>query len=642
MKSRPEKGMRLGRRGLLTSLLAFSVLVGADTAKATAISQWVGKSTLDAVRDFGADPTKTADSATAFNNWISVMTAGGFQGKLILPGGQFKIGSSLTFPTGTQGIVLEGGGATFQDPLNGHGATVIQNQTVLHWAGAAGGTMITGVGQLGLTMRNLTLNGQITSGANRCGLFFECGYDVTAANGSGEGIVEGCSFYHATTCYQMGTVSTDNDGADWLFHKNQYWDIDVCLRLFSSQNVNFNSNSQSFVNCGAAVLGILGGSYKSSVDDWFGCGFGNSATTSAFTGVIDNGSGSNGHLLTVTSHTGASLVPGMTVVGAGVNAGAYIVSQNSGTTGGNGVYTLAMPASIDQHVTSESMSAGYYFHTLVGMADGSETFTIENARPEGGSKGFANLQGGQAHAVFINFAEAQSSQTFVQVILAGVIGQFVGGRLASNDPTHAAPFVVVTTGAGAQMGGVQFNGTQFDGSVTTWDIASWIGRTFGSVRASYAVENCTYGANGNLLKAPNNHSHLQDGPVFLYVQATTNVTFQMATDGGGSAGYFAQAALPNDATTTFRATFILRKSDGSVAASFVREVVFNNVGGDFGATNAVLNSQTIGTDYNPSSWAISPAIVAGNGGVYGTVAGIAATTLNCGLELTMDGDGFNP
>lgn len=605
-----------------------------------ATNSYAGNSILDPVKDFGADPTGTIDSATAFNNWITAMTTGGFRGKLSLPGGNFKIGSTLAFALGTQGIILEGAGSTWEDPWTR--SSVIQNQTVLTWTGVAGGTMISGTGQLGLALKNLTLVGQASSISNRAGRLVEVAYDATAANGSGDMTVEHCTFWHAASCYGMGAVSTDNDGADLYFFKNQYWDIDQVLRLYSNQNVNYNTKSESFVACGAAVLGLFGGHYYADVNDWFGCGFGNAATTSTITAKIDNGSGSAGTLLTVTAHSGANLVVGMTIVGPGVFAGTFITSLGTGS-GGNGTYNLTIPSALTQNISSIGMTAGYYVHSLLGLADNSAVVDFHGGRIEGTTKGFANLQGGQGHAGYWNVEECQANQTFVQVIHAGVMGKWVGGRMASNDATHAAPFCVLTTGAGQQMGGMVFDTAQFDGSGTAFDIDAWVGRTFGASRAQVALDFCTYGANGLLFKLPNQHSHLQQGSSFQYIQTTTTGAVNMAMDGARGSGYWNETVLPSDATNGILATWIGRKSDGSVACQFIRQYVFNNVGGDFGATpGTLLNTQTIGTDYNPGAVYTAPSLNAGNGSVYGTVTGRAATTDNWGLKLEMIGEGFNP
>jgi len=63
--------------------------------------------------------------------------------------------------------------------------------------------------------------------------------------------------------------------------------------------------------------------------------------TASFQGYIDNGSGSAGNTLTVTSVSAGTISPGQLVVATSIQPATFITGQTSGTTGGAGVYTVS-------------------------------------------------------------------------------------------------------------------------------------------------------------------------------------------------------------------------------------------------------------------------------------------------------------
>lgn len=76
------------------------------------------------VRDFGADPTGVADSATALNNALAALTGTG--GLIYFPPGKYRFNSAISFnlPAGIFSVALVGAG---------------QDNTILFWPSAAGG-----------------------------------------------------------------------------------------------------------------------------------------------------------------------------------------------------------------------------------------------------------------------------------------------------------------------------------------------------------------------------------------------------------------------------------------------------------------------------------------------------------------------
>lgn len=86
------------------------------------------------------------------------------------------------------------------------------------------------------------------------------------------------------------------------------------------------------------------------------------AGTSSFTGSIAN------NVLTVTGAVTGTIYPGTTITGANVATGTQIVSQISGTTGGDGTYAVSIPG---QTVASTTISGTYGILTVGGTVAGS-------------------------------------------------------------------------------------------------------------------------------------------------------------------------------------------------------------------------------------------------------------------------------
>lgn len=114
------------------------------------------------------------------------------------------------------------------------------------------------------------------------------------------------------------------------------------------------------------------------------------ATDAAFTASI------TGFNMTVTAISQGALAPGQVVTGVGVTAGQAIVSQTSGTTGGQGVYVV----SDTQTVSSEVMNSGA---ATVSYDSTSGGFVIKGGTPGTvGTIGFAS--GGMAAPLLLTAA----------------------------------------------------------------------------------------------------------------------------------------------------------------------------------------------------------------------------------------------
>lgn len=85
------------------------------------------------------------------------------------------------------------------------------------------------------------------------------------------------------------------------------------------------------------------------------------ASTNSFTGSITD------NILTVTGGITGVIRPGTTISGTGVAAGTKIVSQNSGTAGGVGTYSVDIP---NQTVASTAISGTYGTLTVGGTVTG--------------------------------------------------------------------------------------------------------------------------------------------------------------------------------------------------------------------------------------------------------------------------------
>lgn len=89
------------------------------------------------------------------------------------------------------------------------------------------------------------------------------------------------------------------------------------------------------------------------------------AATSSFTGSIAD------DVLTVTGAVTGTIYPGTTISGTGVASGTQILSQTSGTTGGDGTYLVSIP---EQTVASTTISGTYGVFTAASGLTG--LFTV--------------------------------------------------------------------------------------------------------------------------------------------------------------------------------------------------------------------------------------------------------------------------
>lgn len=110
---------------------------------------------------------------------------------------------------------------------------------------------------------------------------------------------------------------------------------------------NFVDGSVSFAAAGAPPTAVVTGSVA--------------ASTFAVTGSI------TGNVMTVTNVTSGTVVPGATISGTGVASGTQVVSQLSGTPGGNGTYAVSIA---EQAAASTTINGTYGTMTVTGVTSG--------------------------------------------------------------------------------------------------------------------------------------------------------------------------------------------------------------------------------------------------------------------------------
>ena len=172
------------------------------------------------------------------------------------------------------------------------------------------------------------------------------------ANNSGSGPVSG--FVHReqqglfTVYLQEVTMAQPPGFPTTLFSGGGFWVVNrgsgeatVGMKAYA----NFVGGAVSFAATGSATTAATGSA--SSI----------AAETSSFTGsIVDN-------LMTVTGAVTGTIYPGTTISGTNVASGTLVVSQASGTAGGDGTYYVSIP---DQSVAAGTTISGTYGLLTVG------------------------------------------------------------------------------------------------------------------------------------------------------------------------------------------------------------------------------------------------------------------------------------
>lgn len=637
------------------------------------------------------DPAGVNPSTTGIASALTDFTTGAKTGQLRWDAGTY-LTTQQTFPAGSQGFRLEGDGAIYVD----HWVRTPVNETLVIYTGTAGGTLFSTAGVAGHSVRDISFSGQKTSGSARAGILYSCLFQSGYPSGSHifENVT---FFHAAVGIqYGALTTDDDCANALFLMNQWWDVDICARFACVQNVDYNFHNpdavfcgslvngilgghvyiTDGDFAGCGktnwnsaASFTGAISGTTLTAsgsisgtiaVGQWvvgpgvkagtqitaLGSGSGGAGTytinktqtvgSEAMTSVapkVQFTGSISGTTLTVTGTPVGLLTVGMTIEAAGVNPGTMITAILTGT-GGAGTFSIS---GVSQTVASESMTAGNWVITLGSLGPNTAVLDARGIRIEVagavGTMGVANLQGGQGHALFTSFEECQANQGCTQFFFGGVVATFENSRLVTNDPTHAFPCIVTSTGGGQQQGGVICRGVQFDGT-TVWDPAAWFGRGFGAFRSLWMVEHCTFGSAGKELPVPDSHSHLVHGKAFCSVQSTSATGFGAGLFGNRT-GYWDDPVLPSDAASSVKVTTTARKSDGSVSARFVRIIQFKNIGGDFG-TNTIEDTATPFADYNPGSWVAAPTFAAGNGSIWASCPGNASQTINWGVTYELE------
>jgi len=228
------------------------------------------------------------------------------------------------------------------------------------------------------------------------------------------------------------------------------------------------------------------------------------------------------------------------------------------------------------------------------MGDNRSIHEIRGLRLEQGCKNI--IRGGGIGSIHVTgYEEAQSNQSATMVNISGPSLHIDGGRIITKG--LSTPHFYISRFSGGQNGSLFVNNVHFD--TDTFNINEWVQVELNR-SIPYKITNSRYGQSGNLL-IPDQSSHLVYGTVRHYITTTDASNTYTLLDGGYRArGPHNICALPIDTVSTVEVT-VTAKSTTGVYASFKRRVVATNTGG---TTSVIINSQTIGTDYNPNSWGV--------------------------------------
>lgn len=251
-----------------------------------------------------------------------------------------SVGPSVTGIIATLGAITGGAayvpGTYTNVPLTGGTGSGAQATIVVNGGGAVSSVVITSVGAGGYTAADvLSASNTNLGGAG-------AGFSIPAAT---------VNTYSLVTTIQQNNFLID--------HANQIPIVSLTCALNTLSDLTLGGIT-NIVHTGGAIPMIIfyGDFVKGSTavaNVHRGDGFaGNmtSATSSTFTAVISNGSGSPGNILNVSSAvTGTPLAVGTIIAGTGVTLGTRIIALGSGT-GGTGTYTVSAFA----NTASEAMT----------------------------------------------------------------------------------------------------------------------------------------------------------------------------------------------------------------------------------------------------------------------------------------------
>lgn len=231
------------------------------------------------------------------------------------------------------------------------------------------------------------------------------------------------------------------------------------------------------------------------------------------------------------------------------------------------------------------------------------THKISRGRLENNCKQVARLKGAYTEMLIEGLTEAQGNQSSTLFQVLGSSLTMIGGKLITRDATGANPTFVLgqDPSGGGGLPSVNLYRVKLD--ATTFNLSDWFGTNSPNVIPRFIMRDCEL-ASGQ--RIPSFSTRIEDGlPVPLKAKTTS------ATVVGATLRNNGQTARFDNCVTIPKGMHHLRvvvqagtQTAGALTALRLRAVrdvdVFYN-----GTTLTIVNTQTIGTDYNPDGLAFA-------------------------------------
>jgi hypothetical protein len=355
-------------------------------------------------------------------------------------------------------------------------------------------------------------------------------------------------------------------------------------------------NTGGTTNKGVVVQGVV--SQAANLQEWQDSS-GSALALVASDGSITSGAATSGIQIGVNSATLGILQ----AVGSATNIPLVIAPKGSGSfmtqvpdstiAGGNARGLYATDMQHGPRLNASDVASGDYS-------------TISGGKSNGASGSYSSVGGG-----YYNHATADRALIFGgdQNTASGVYSVVGGGSVNTASGTYT--FVgggstnIASGNDSAIVGGV---GSTAAGAYSMI-LGGWSGATrlFGEV----AHANGPFAAQGDAQYSK-----------YLMRNATTNAT---PTEVFLETSSSARLTLPDNFTFAGMLRIVARQSGGTASAHFARNVIIKRDSG--AASTTLLDSSVVGTDYNPSAWAITVSADTTNGSLKIQVTGAAATNI---------------